>query len=261
LIVINTIENTNTYKKLKFSLQEEATNDRKQGNSFLSDNLLFRLTINIHQLNISVINIDSMTQMASLNGFPNQDLEFKNGPMVQEGSNEKDKIIATTDQFIKKVLGTSAAIAVNKRDSFWIMEIGGFETYTVSSGPGGMGSSGFSMGMGMGMSMGYGGGYYGGYPGYYGGYPGYYGGYPSYYNSYTTQIRSYYFYSMLSQDSLEHTPGIVPISLRERISNFQELMFKDQVPDLVRIVNLPDDILVGYYVGKTANFRIYQFVK
>ncbi|MFN8416918.1 MAG: hypothetical protein U0U66_11365 [Cytophagaceae bacterium] len=264
LIIINTIENTNTYKKLKFTLQDEATNDKKQGNSFLCDNLLFRLTINTHQLNISVINIDSMVQVTSLNAYPNTEIDFKNGPMVQEGSNEKDKIIATTDQFIKKVLSASSAIAVNKRDSVWIMEIGGFESYQVNNGPGGMGmgGSGFSVGMGMGMGMGYGGGYYGGYPGYYGGgYPGYYGGYPGYYNSYSTQVRSYYLYSMLNEETLQPTPGIVPISLRERINNFQELMFKDNIPELVRIVNLPDDILVGYYVGKTANFRIYQFVK
>lgn len=259
LVIVNTVENTNTYKKLKFSLQEESTNDKKQGNSFLCDNLLFRFTINTHQMNISVINIDSMIQLTSLNAYPHSEIDFKNGPMVQVGSNEKDKIIAITDQFIKKVLSASSAIAVNKRDSIWIMEIGAFETYTVSNSPGGMGNSGFSVGMGMG--MGYGGGYYGGYPGYYGGYPSYYGGYPGYYNSYSTQIRSYYFYSMLSEESLQSIPGIVPISLRERVNNFQELMFKDQVPDLVRIVNLPNDVLVGYYVGKTANFRIYQFIK
>lgn len=264
LVVVNTIANSNTYKKLKFSLENEFSNDKKQGNSFLCNNLLFRFTINANQMNVSVINIDSMIQLMSLNAFAHSEVTFKNGPMVQEGSNEKDKLIATTDQFIKKVLSASSAIAVNQKDSVWVMEIGGFETYTTTNGPGGMGmgGSGFSVGMGMGMGMGYGGGYYGGYPGSgFGGYPGYYGGYPGYYNSYTTQVRSYYFYSMLNQSSFEPTIGIVPISLRERISNFQELMFKDQIPELVRIVNLPEDVLVGYYIGKTANFRIYQFVK
>lgn len=263
LLTIDTKENKASYKKLKFSLENETTSDKKQGNSFLWGKYLFRFTVNTHQFNVSVIDLDSMVQRLSFNGFPGTELTFKNGPMLQEGNSDKDKIIPTTEQFIKKVLAASVAIAVNQKDSLYVLEIGGFETYTTSSGPYGTGGSNFSMSMGMGMGMGYGG-FYGGYPGYYGGYPGFYGGYPGYYpysTTYTTQVRSYYFYSLLHQPDFSHKEGIVPISLRERISNFQEGMFKEQIPELVRLVNLQEEVLVGYYVGKTGTFRIYQFVK
>lgn len=272
LIEINLVTKTATYKQLQFTLDKGNTSSKKQGNSFLYYNSLFRATMSMDQLNIAIVQLDSLKLLANYNAYPGVPMTFKNGPIIQEGSTDKQKIIDDNNVYFKKVLGSHLSIAANKKDSLYVLEVGGYEEYTNNNGYRPM-NSGPSMSIGMGMGMGIGmggmgmgmGGMGGGYPmgGYGMGMPGYYGGYPGYYpyNSYTTTIRTVYFHSLLDSASLDHEPGIVPITLRERVSNFQSVMFKDKDPTLIRIVDRKNEILIGFLMPNKTTFRTYSFGK
>ena len=272
MVTIDTDAKQSDYKKLQFSLEKSNASSKKQGNSFLYRDILFRSTINMDQLNISIVRLESMELLANYNAYPNQEIDFKNGPMYQEGNSDKVKVIEDNGVFFRRILNGFLSIAVNQRDSVFIVETGGYEIYNSGGGfgsPNGGGGPNISMSMGMGMGMG---GYYGGYPymggmggmgGYGWGNPGYYYGYPGYYpyNSYTTTIRTVYFHSLLSTETLNHQAGLVPISLRERISNFQTTMFQDKDPELVRIISFEDKIIIGYFIANTNQYRTYSFLK
>lgn len=279
IIHIDVVKNTCTYKQFLFTLEKGVHSTKRQGNSFLLNDKLFRVTMNADQLIFSIVNIASNDTYTTFYATPQNVINFKNGAIIQENSTDKQKVLEDQSTFFKKVLTSNLSISVNQKDSIYIVEIGSYEE-SVSSGYGngtsnggsgptfsmgiGMGMGGMSMGMGtggMGMGgMGYGGGMgdpYGyGYPGYYNGYSGYYP-----YNSTTTTIRTLYFHSMIDTASFKQEPGIVPISLRERVSNFETTMFKEKVPELIRIVDFNDKIIIGYLIPASNSFKMYSFYK
>lgn len=289
VIHIDLITNTSTYKQFIFSSSKSGHSLKKQGNSFLLRDKLFRVTLNPDQLTFTVLNIESNDTYTTFYATPQNTISFKNGAILQENSADKQKVLEDQATFFKKVLSSNLSVAVNVKDSVYIVEIGSYEEYV--SGGGGNGPSGgsgpsFSMGMGMGMGMGgmgmsmgsggmgmggmgmggmgYGGGMGGmGYDPYGYGYPGYYNGYSGYYpyNSTTTTIRTLYFHSMIDTTTFKQEPGIVPISLRERVSNFETTMFKEKLPQLIRIVDFEDRILIGYLIPSSNSFKMYSFYK
>lgn len=278
VIQLNLKDNTASYKQFLFNLDKGNNSSKKQGNSFLMDEKLFRITMNLDQLTFTVIDINSNKTYASFFSTPNTTISFKNGPIIQENSEDKHRVLDDNAAFYKKTLNGNLSIAVNRKDSTYIVEIGSYEEYISNNynNPNGISRGGgpnISIGMGMGMGMGMGGmgmggmgmGY-GGYPPYsnYGwGSPGYYNGYSGYYpyNSTTTTIRTLYFHSMLDTSTFNHEEGIVPITLRERVSNFETEVFKDKKPELIRIVDFKDKILIGYLLPNKNTFQLYSFVK
>ena len=289
-IQIDLANKTAQYRQLQFSLDKSLNSYKKQGNSFLYKDVLFRATINPDQLNVSIIRLDSLLLLANYNAYPHTKITFKNGPILQEGNNDKQKIIDDNAIYFKRVLASNVSIAATKKDSLFVLEIGGYEKITNNggNGPGGLGGPSISMGMGMGgmggmgvmgmgmggmgmgmggMGMGMGGmgmggmgmggmGYGMGMPGYYGGYPGYYP-----YNSNYTSIRTVYFHSLINSSTYEHEAGIVPISLRERVSNFENTVFRDKVPELIQIVDLQTEIIIGFVIPNRSAFKTYSFGK
>lgn len=214
LIEIDLEKNTAIYKQFDFSLDHGNTSSKKQGNSFLYNQTLFRVTMSLEQMTFTTVNVVTNQSYTTFYATPHNPMNFKNGPITQENSTDKLRIIDDNATYFKKVLAGSLSIAVNLKDSSFIVEIGSYEEIiannnynnpvgsrpTISIGMGmGMGGVGMSMG-GMGMGgMGYGG--YGTSP--YNQYgwdsPGYYNGYSGYYpyNSTTTTIRTVYMHSML----------------------------------------------------------------
>jgi hypothetical protein len=274
VIQLNLEDNTSAYKQFLFNQDKGNNSSKKQGNSFLLNGILFRITMNPDQLTFTAIDINSNKTYGSFFSTPNNTINFKNGPIIQENSEDKHRVLEDNAAFYKKVLNSNLSIAVNQRDSIYIVEIGSYEEYVSNNynGPNGGGGPNISIGMGMGMGMGMGGmgmgmgnmGY-GGYPysNYGWGSPGYYNGYNGYYpyNSSTTTIRTLYFHSMLDTSTFNHEEGIVPISLRERVSNFETGVFKDKKPELIRIVDFKEKILIGYLLPNKNIFQMYSFVK
>ncbi|MGN6644975.1 MAG: hypothetical protein ACTHJT_00485 [Cytophaga sp.] len=278
VIHIDVVKSTCTYKQFVFNQNKGNHSSKKQGNSFLFEDKLFRVTMTPEQLTFTVLNVDSNNTYATFYATPQNVIDFKNGAIIQENSSDKQRVLEDTQEFFKKALASNLSISVNRKDSIYVVEIGSYEEY-VSGGYGNSPNAGngpnFSIGMGMGMGyggmgmgyggmgMGYGGmggmgmGNYGyGAPGYYNGYSGYYP-----YNSTTTTIRTIYFHSMIDSASFQQEPGIVPISLRERVSNFETAMFKDKTPELIRIVDLEDRIIIGYLITAQNTFKTYSFYK
>lgn len=280
IIHIDLIQSTCTYKQFLFSQNKSGHSLKKQGNSFLLDDKLFRVTLSPDQLTFTVLDIKSNDTYTTFYATPQNTISFKNGPIIQENSADKQKVLEDQATFFKKVLASNLSIAVNVKDSVYIVEIGSYEEYVSSGGNGMSSGSGpaFSMSMGMGMGMGMGGMGMGmggmgmgmggsgmgmGYDPYGYRYPGYYNGYSGYYpyNSTTTTIRTLYFHSMIDTTSFKQEPGIVPISLRERVSNFETTMFKEKPPELIRIVDFEDKIIIGYLIASSNTFKMYSFYK
>ena len=287
IIQIDLEKNSATYKKFLFSLDQGNTSSKKQGNSFLYNKTLFRVTMSLEQMTFTTVDIETNLSYATFYATPHNTMNFKNGPIIQENSSDKLRIIEDNATYFKKALAGSLSIAVNQKDSSFIVEIGSYEEIvannnynnpasgrpTISIGMGmGMGMGGVGMGMGgMGMGgMGMGGMGYGGYgggmspynaygwdsPGYYNGYSGYYP-----YNSPTTTIRTIYVHTMLDTNTYVHQDGLVPITLRERVSNFELEMFKSQKPEQIRVVNFKDKIVIGYMIPNKKIFKQYSFYK
>ena len=68
-------------------------------------------------------------------------------------------------------------------------------------------------------------------------------------------------HTMLTDSTFEQINGIVPISLRERVSNFEEATFKLEKSELIQVVDFTDRIIVGYLVPGKKTFRQYSFYK
>lgn len=276
VVKIDLESNTTTYKQLAYSLDHGNTSARKQGNSFLYKNTLFRVTMSMEQMALIAMDLETNQSYSTYYATPHVPMNFKNGPIIQENSSDNLRIIEDNETFFKKVLAGNLSVAVNQKDSSYIIEIGSFEEMvtnnnyantgnrpTVSFGMGmGMGMGGVGMGMGnmggMGNSMGY------GYPNNYGwDSPGYYNGYNGYYpyNSTATTIRTIYVHSMLDTNTYLHQTGIVPISLRERVSNFETDMFRETKPELIRVIDFKDHIIIGYIIPNRKEYKQYSFYK
>jgi hypothetical protein len=296
LVKINLDTEEASYKQFSYSLDFGNTSFKKQGNSFLYQKTLFRVTMSMEQMSLVAMDIESNQSYATYYATPHMPMDFKNGPLIQENSSDKIRIIEDNATFFKKVLAGNLSIAVNLKDSSYIVEIGSFEEMVtnnnyanqssgqprISIGMGmgmggmGMGMGGMGMGMGgmgmggmggMGMGGGMGGMGMGGYgaspydygwnsPGYYNGYNGYYP-----YNSTATTIRTVYVHCMLDSSTYKHQVGIVPITLRERVSNFETETFKQTRPELIRVIDFKNRIIIGYIIPNTKEFKQYSFYK
>lgn len=264
-ITVDIAEKKAEYKKLNFDLERGNNFKQKQGNSFLYKNRLFRSTISNEQLNITILDLDSMTLINSYNFYPNQEISILNGPMMQEGGNAiyttDEKILKRSDQFFKRVLDGNLAIAANKIDSNkYELQIGSYEVFNTSSRNGFGGGPQISIGMGMG-GMGMGGmGYpYGGFSGYPGSYG--YNGFPGYYpNQTSTRQRIVYFKSLMEQEKFAHLPGGVPPNMKDKINEYEYRVFKNNVPEVLMIAPYSDNsVLLGYYVKGRRKFNIVEF--
>jgi hypothetical protein len=258
-------------KKLSFALEAgEGKGNNKQGNSFLYLNKLFRVTANDEMMNVVMLDIDSVKMEWNQKIFRDQPILIKNGPIVTESGSSTPKVIGKTAQYFNKVQNSRIAIAVNEINDQYLLQIGSYE-FKQSYGPYGNGSGGggaprISIGVGMGMGMGMGMGGFGmGYPmgggGYYGwGNPGYNYGYPGYYpSSAYTYIESTYFYSLIDAISLEHVDLAPPKTLREKLNDYEDQKFKNDMPDLIKVIPLEDNgILMGYYFRSAHKYQLVE---
>ena len=270
LVILDPVTAQAVYRKLNFSLDKGKDLTPKQGNSFLFKGDLFRVTMNHDQLNMIIINIDSMDMLKSYNVFPDQPVSFINGVIKEDGNDIQEKQIRNTQQYFKKLNKGKLAVAVNElNDGRYETEVGAYEEVTVYRNSG-MGypispgvSIGFGMGMGMGgMGMGYGGmgmGY-GGYPGYY---DPFYSGYPGYYpygsGSSTTSIHATYFQSLMRIEDLEHLDGNVPKSMREKINDYEQDVLKKSSPELLNIMPGNTGLVLGYYAKGRSRYNLVEF--
>ena len=278
LIVIDPAEHHAVYKKLNFSLERGNTNREKQGNSFMYYNRLFRATMSPEELNITILDLDAMEMINNYNIYPDKAIEINNGPVVQEGGGSlfsaEEKTIKKPEQYFRKVLNSNLAIAANKIEgNKYEVEVGSYDEVIYNNG-GGMGGGGFggpglSIGMGMGgMGMGMGGMGMGGMGGMGMGYGGMgmgYGGmgygYPGYYPSgaRSNRINVVYFKTLMDTTDFSHLEGNVPVTVREKINDYETQNLKNTSPDFIKISPYNENTLLAYYTKQHKQFRIVKF--
>ena len=268
LITIDTEQKKSFYKRLNFTLEQGNLGNQKNGNSFLLDKNLFRVTMSHEQMNLSIINIDSMALLNNYNFYPETGIDILNSPIIQDNESNSlfgdgdGKEISRTKQYFNKVLDGNISIAANKLDSGRVeIEVGSYEE-TIYRNNGFSGPGGLSMGMGMGMGMGYGGMGGFGYPmyspfGMMGGYPGYY----PYNNATATVVRKVVsFKSMINDYNYGHIKGQLPKTIRERASEYMGERFKNGKPDLYCISYCSDaSMLMGFYLKNKNQFSVVEF--
>jgi hypothetical protein len=271
LYTINLDQKKLAEKKLAFQLEAgEGKGNNKQGNSFLYYNKLFRVTSNDEMQNIVMIDVDSVKMEWNQKIYRDLPIVIKNGPILTESGSSTPKVIGKTSQYLNKVQNSKIAIAVNEINDQYIIQVGSYEfkqSYNGYGNGGGGGSSPrVSFGIGMGMGMGGFGGVGMGYPmgGFGGGYgwgsPGYNYGYPGYYpSSAYTYIESTYFYSLVDAMSLEHVELAPPKTLREKLNDYEDQKFKNDMPDLIKVLPLGDNgILMGYYFRSAHKYQLVE---
>lgn len=271
LVTIDTEKRKSYYKRMNFTLERGNSDRQKNGNSFLLDHTLFRTTMSPEQMNISIINIDSMALINNYNFYPETGIDILNSPIVQDeesGSLFDDgngKEINRTKRYFNKVLESNIAIAANKIDSGrFEIEVGSYEEVIYRNN--GFGGPGLSMGMGMG--MGYGGMGYGGMGGF--GYPMYspysmmggYSGYNPYNNNSTPTVvrRVVSFKSMVVEQTFRHVKGSMPKTIRDRANEHISEKFQNTKPDLYCISYRDvSSMLLGYYIRSKNQFSVFEF--
>jgi len=257
LIEIDTYKKSSVYKKLNFTLERTANVSRQQGNSFITDNTLFRISMNPDQMNLTVLNLDTMSLLATYNIFPEEnEVNIANSPMVQEGiivgfDNNDEKIIRKTSQFFKKALGGDIAIVVNKTEKNKLaVQIGSYEEFTVykGAGTGTPISSGSSFSPYSTASLGY------GYPGF---------GYSSYFpNSGPTMTRiNLVHFESLFDDTFEHVEGNIPKSAMQKITDYKEDKFGPAGPEVNNTTAYKQNVILGYLNKRTNKFQLLEFKK
>lgn len=273
MIIIDLAASKSYYKKLNFALEQGNNSSDKRGNSFLYDNKIFRATISQDMMNISIIDLDSITLINSFNIFPDETISIANGPVVQEGGANgftgEERVLNKTNQYFNRVLNGNISIAANRIDSGRVeMEVGSYEEIVVRSNNGGFANPGFSMGMGMGMGMGFGMGGFGmggfgmGSPYGFGnpfgyGYPGAFGG-----GGNSVRLRIVSFKSLLKDPVYNHVNGNLPRTLSNKINQYMEQRFKNSAPDLYTITSYNEEkLLIGYYSKSKNKFDIVQFYR
>jgi len=257
LIEIDTEKKSSVYKKLNFTLERTSNISRQQGNSFIKDNTLYRVSMNPDQMNLSVLNLDTMNLLATYNVFPEEnEVSIANSPIIQQGiivgfDNNDEKIIRKTTQFFKKALGGEIAIVVNKMESDKLaIQIGSYEEFTVYRGAGtGIPlNSGSSYSPYSTASLGY------GYPGF---------GYASYFpnsGSSMTRINLVHFESLF-ESTHKHVEGNVPKSAMQRVSDFKEEKFGPAWPEVNATFTYKQNIILGFLNKRTNKFQLLGFKK
>ncbi|MBX9850600.1 MAG: hypothetical protein K2X86_02465 [Cytophagaceae bacterium] len=269
-IIVDPVSKTSEYKRLNFTLDRGDNSREKQGNSFLYYNRFFRTTISPELLNVTIINLDSMSLINSYNFKPDEKIEISNGPIIQEGMTSNyssdEKIIKRTDQYFRKVLNGNIGIAANPVDSNkYQLEVGGLEMFNTNPGyrPGFNGPT-ISIGMGMGMGTGFGMGmpYHGGYGSSMYGSGMHYNGFPGYYPYQSvTRLRITYFKSLLKYDDFSHVEDAVRDNMKDKINEYEYQVFRYNPPEVLRITRYQNSVLFGYYVKNGRRFSIVEFRK
>jgi hypothetical protein len=272
LVEIDPVRHKSSYKKLNFSLEKGNNSTSKQGNSFLYDNRLFRATISPEQMNLSIIDLDSIKLINSYNFYPSDEIGINNGPIVQDGGTtvinmENEKVLKKPEQYFRNVINGNLSVAANKiGDDKYEVEIGSYKE--IITGRTGWGGTGLSIGIGIAGGMGgfgYSLGNYGyssmggiGFPRTYGGFPGYYP-----YNSggSATKIRTVYFRTLLADSSFQHLEGDIPRTIRERIYDYEEDKLSNIDLDNIRVSSYHDKVIIGYYLRSQRKYKLVEFKK
>ncbi len=149
-------KNKASYKKFQFSLEKGNGNSKKQGNSFLQNETLFRVTLNSEQLAFTIIDINEHVSHAIFYATPHNLIYFKNGPIIQENADDKERVIDDSKDFFEKMSKLNISIAANKRDSSYVVEMGSYDETiaTYQNNNSNVSKPTFSIGVGMGVGVG-----------------------------------------------------------------------------------------------------------
>ncbi|MFL5730553.1 MAG: hypothetical protein ACJ75J_13790, partial [Cytophagaceae bacterium] len=232
---------------------------------------LFRATISPEQMNLSILDLDSIKLINSYNFYPDTEIGINNGPVVEDGGSpsnlQNEKVIRKPQQYFRNVLNSNFGVAANKiNDEKYEVEIGSYEEIT--TGRSGFGGTGLSIGIGIAGGMGgFGypmGGY--GYPSVgMGGFPGSsYGGFPGYYpygGGGGTRVRMVYFKTLLANTDFSHLEGDVPKTMRESVNDYEQNNLRNVNLEKIRVSSFQDKVIIGYYLRSQRKYKLVEFKK
>lgn len=250
LFEIDFIKNTCNYNKLNFHLHRCSDDDIKAGNSHIKDERLFRVTYCSSIMNLSVVDLDSMSLAKNYNITPDKTIDIKTGEVISE-INYEDRsdtrdYLRDTEEFLDYIDPEGLGVAVSSiNDKEYLLQVGSSKTslYTVSN-PG----YGPSFGMGNNVWIGSGIGL----------------GSPSVFNS--SSMNTYkktsdvYFKSILNQDNLSKSENNYnESSLYDKIISYENVKVNNAYKSMSVIIENENEILYGYFNGKDDLYHLVKF--
>lgn len=256
LIEIDFQNKKTSYKRLNFSIEKGQNSAQKQGNSFVSNNLLFRVTASPEQLNLSIIDLQSIKLIHTYNTYAKDAMvSFANSPLFEEGfvdGIKGERQIKKTDAFFSKLMEGDIGIMVINKDSVIETVIGSYAVttsyrpaYPVSNSPMNT-NSGLNIGIGMGS-------------GYYGQSPGMMSN--NYYNPYgntVTKEKLVYFRSLFDSDHSTHLNGVSEKSITEVIQDWYADK-NDANECVICFRERGKNYYSGYYSSYKKEYHIVKF--
>lgn len=213
-------------------------------NSLIYDNNVYQLIICDSYLNLSIRSLDTGLNLNSFTALEDEDIHFRNGPIVQEGggtvySADRNLELKNTKRFLSKASRMSPALTIEEINNKLILDIGATKEITQASGGGGFYGAGGSMSTP-----------YGSVP-----MPTYnYTG--SSYSS-NTWSKSTYFKTLLNVNSYEHIEGDLPKSIYDRVEQYESSI--DQTIRIKNLFRLSDKYYFCFYDKKEDQMILVEF--
>ncbi|OYQ42232.1 hypothetical protein [Flavobacterium aurantiibacter] len=103
-------------------------------NSFLVDDKLIQMKINSEKMKISVKNMDK-TELKLIELTDEQEIDFKNSPIIQENGNIKNtRVLETSNQLLRKIYNTNPSISCYSFNDKIYLTLGGVSVNTANNG-------------------------------------------------------------------------------------------------------------------------------
>lgn len=216
-------------------------------NSFLVDNILYQVKSCKEALSLRATAIDSKKEIAGYTVTKNQEIEFKNGPIRQEGGTTfytqgTDKSLSKTKQLLRKMSNSKIGVSAYKVDDKITLTIGGYKEVQQASGGGMTYTPGTNFSTPYGSVS---------TPATYSYNPTMYG-YKNYKNT-----RAVYFKSVLSAENLAHIDIALPQTAYDKIKKFD-----DSAPNSTTnetLFKVADVYIFGYYNKSKKTYSLRQF--
>lgn len=220
-------------------------------NSFLYDNKLFQVSSSYQALKVSVKNFATGDKIKEFNVERDQDIDFKNGAITQEGGSSyyspESRELTKSNQLLRKIDNSKVAISVNKvSDSTLVMIVGSYLEVKRSVGMPmkGPGFDGVPNGIPIGVV----------------------GGItfsvnpfaiPGLYNySNSRLVKSAYFKSLINPSDFSHIKGDLNKSKFDKINDYEEKLDNAKA---TTVFAKNDDFIYGYYDKETKTYNLVRF--
>jgi hypothetical protein len=136
--------NLNDFSVAKEAFPYDNLGKNSGSNSFLHNDVLYQLTVNKNALSLNAIDLNTKIVLETYRTNANEDIAFKNSPLLLVSENGKSRVLKKTSKMLSKIDEESIGLSIYSSPNYNLFTIGGVRQ-VVSSG---------NMLLGFGLSLG-----------------------------------------------------------------------------------------------------------